>query len=161
MDMYTFSTSASPKTCRLLTKGIMGVLREVVADEETRQSLDLVLTEALANVVRHAYAESDDSAGFSGSASSTSSAGHHTNPVEVVLAINNGKMIRIDVSDWGQGFGDCKETATCPTLSEPEEEGGRGLYIMSTLSDELTVWQSDKKNTLRMTIKIEERKWVR
>ncbi len=97
--------------------------------EELAYHINLVLTEAMANAIRHAN-EDDPSK-------------------EVHIAINLvDRILNIKVFDQGQGF-------DISTLSEPDYEQltdhGRGIYIIRTLMDEVTYVPCDGGNVLEMS----------
>jgi serine/threonine-protein kinase RsbW len=98
--------------------GYLGVLEEGI------QEIVLALTEACANVVKHA--------------------GEHEE-YEVDVAIDDATC-RISVLDYGEGFDPAAAAATPPTL-----EGGRGLILMRALVDRLDFVQ-DADGRHRVTL---------
>ena len=93
-------------------------------------TLNLVLTEALSNVMKHAGSESQ--------------------ALRVCIYIE-GNTLFIQVHDQGAGFD--FEGLPC---SEPEEvcESGRGLFIIRKLMDSVDYRQSDDGNVLEMKKKL-------
>jgi serine/threonine-protein kinase RsbW len=102
---------------RKLARAAVCFLSEFLADENLVHDLDLALTEACANVVRHAYA------------------GREIGDVRIRLALSPGVEVRLEVTDWGVGF----DTRRCDAKPAPSDEGGRGLFIIKNLADEMHV----------------------
>lgn len=105
--------------------GLIGKIGEDVARtlkrykgdrEELAYHINLVLTEAMANAIRHA------------------NEGDPEKEVHITIAIL-GKSLNIKVYDQGQGFDIC-------TLPTPDfkslDEHGRGVYIIRSLMDKVT-----------------------
>lgn len=105
--------------------GLIGKIGEDVARtlkrykgdrEELAYHINLVLTEAMANAIRHANEGDPDK------------------EVHISIAIL-GKRLNIKVYDQGQGFDIC-------TLPTPDfkslDEHGRGVYIIRSLMDKVT-----------------------
>lgn len=87
-------------------------LREWGADAELRDDAGLVVTELFTNAVRHTDSEK----------------------VTCVLQ-DIGTVVRLEVTDQGRGTG-----VPVPCAAEADEEGGRGLLLVSMLS---LAWGSD------------------
>lgn len=105
---------AKPEYLLLARLAATGVGRSAGASEETVADLKLAITEAVANVVRHAYPD-----GTPGR-------------VTVELLATREKL-EIAVSDTGRGVRDAD-------LSPPDEgpgEGGMGLSIIRAVADEV------------------------
>ena len=144
MDTFMLRSNASPSAGRVLTKAVLAILRECLHDSEVLNNVDLLLTEAITNVTRHAYGKGD------------------TGDVEVELVLNRkANVIDLQVSDWGCGFSGCDVALSKPELSAPDEEGGRGLFIISSLSDQCFLEEEEGKNTLHIRITTKEHTWVR
>ena len=136
---FTLRTTASPLSGRWLAKAAMSILSETIADEERLHEFDLVLSEGCANVVRHAYSE--DSPGI----------------MEITLKIEPGDSVEISISDWGHGLDPDKLNISAPP---PEAEGGRGLFIMTKLSDDVHVEQDDSgKNSISCRKVMDKSAW--
>lgn len=112
MIRRTFSAPSRPGDSRLLAKDVVDFLHAFLADADALHDLDIILTEACANVVRHAY-------------------GREVGKLEVRVAVAPGRYVELDVADWGRGF-DGEVRFVNPG---PDSEGGRGLYIIRKLSD--------------------------
>ena len=89
-------------------------------------NLNLVLTEALTNVIKHAECENQ--------------------ALRVCISIE-GNSLSIQVHDQGLGFD--IESVRCP---EPDElcERGRGIFIIRHLMDSVDYRKTDKGNVLEM-----------
>jgi serine/threonine-protein kinase RsbW len=80
------------------------------------EEVGLVLNEALANVIRHAYAGATD------------------RPIHVTVAREKGRGVRIGIRDWGNGV-DPSQLPMRP--HDPSQPGGVGLICLRELMDEL------------------------
>ena len=133
---FTLRTTATPTASRKLAKAALSVLTDFIGDKEQLFNFDLALTEACANVVRHAYG--------------------NTPPGEISLHIDDPHFVEISISDWGRGFPawpmDVKN-------AEPHAEGGRGLFIMSELCDDFHIQTHSGKKTIHLKKFIEEKSW--
>ncbi|BCR05412.1 anti-sigma factor [Desulfuromonas versatilis] len=108
---------------------IARTLRRYKGDrEELAYHLNLVLTEAMTNAIRHA--NEDDP----------------KKEVHIVISIQD-ENLNIKVFDQGQGFDVC-------AISTPDfkglDEHGRGVFIIRTLMDEVTYRKLDGGNVLEM-----------
>jgi len=117
--------------------GLIGKIGEDVARtlkrykgdrEELAYHINLVLTEAMANAIRHANEGDPDK------------------EVHITIAIM-GKRLNIKVYDQGQGFDIC-------TLPTPDfkslDEHGRGVYIIRSLMDKVTYRKLKSGHVLEM-----------
>ena len=84
--------------------------------EEDIDDVELILGELCANVIRHAYDATDDSARY------------------VVEAGLNGLELCISVTDRGRGF-DSGRLSESPNFTEA---GGMGFFLMNSFSDRLS-----------------------
>ena len=108
------------------------VAKEVEASNGDRDTLayhlNLVLTEAVANVIQH-DAQSDP-----------------TNKVKVCLSIENKDLVA-RVYDHGQGF----DLAAVPTLDFADlDEHGRGIFVIRSLMDSVEYRKTERGNVLEM-----------
>ena len=120
-----FQTMSHPGDSRRLAKEVVDYLDEHLADADVLHDVDIILTEACANVCRHAYA------GMPGD-------------LEVRLGVEPGQWIELEVVDWGKGFGANVQFKN----PGPESEGGRGLYLMCSLSDACRVSRQGQENVV-------------
>lgn len=106
-------------------------VKEYTGDHETlAYNLNLVLTEALSNVIKHA--------------------GGVSTVLRVCIKIEEG-ILSIQVYDQGQGFD--FDSLPC---TEPEAlcERGRGIFIIRQIMDTVGYRRTDSGNVLEMTKKI-------
>jgi len=115
-----FKTNSSPRESRMLAKQAVEYLSTLIADGEALHDIDIMLTEACANVVRHAY-------------------GGKSGKLEVRLFVSPGEWVEIQVVDWGSGFQDGVRFEN----PGPDSEGGRGMFIISMLSNACEVRQDE------------------
>ncbi len=138
--MHTFylTTKATSYASRRLAKAAVKILSETISDRDILFNFDLALSEACANVVRHAYREIEPQ------------------ELEIIIRLCPGRWIELEISDWGHGF---PHWPVEPKNPEPEAEGGRGLYIMSELSDMFEVRQHEGKNTIYIKVLVKDELW--
>lgn len=87
-------------------------LREWGAGAELREDASLVVTELFTNAVRHTDSEKI-----------------------TCVVYDSGSVVRVEVTDQGHGTG-----VPAPATAGADEEGGRGLLLVSVLS---LAWGSD------------------
>jgi serine/threonine-protein kinase RsbW len=90
--------------------------------------LNLVLTEATSNAIRH------------------SNSSDPKNTVKIVIQFQ-GDELNIKVFDHGQGFD--LDTVPLPDLDHPKE-GGLGIFLIKTLMDSVTYSRSEQGNVLEI-----------
>jgi serine/threonine-protein kinase RsbW len=97
-------------TVPLCRKTIRAVLHELAVDPDRAFEIELVVSEAAANVIRHAYA-------------------HPGNRYLVCIEINADRVL-LQVDDHGRGF-------TRAAVPDPDEErsGGRGIWLIEQLAE--------------------------
>ena len=116
----------------------MGIISDAIHDRDQLFNFDLALSEACANVVRHAYKDMEP------------------RDLEIIVSIETDEYVELEISDWGRGF------PTWPVdvkNAEPHAEGGRGLFIMSELADIFTIDSADGKNTVHLKKLIRKELW--
>jgi len=110
-------------------------LQSQLSDTDLINDLKLALTEACSNVALHAYADLD------------------AGDVEVQIVLDPRRFIRITILDWGHPF-------PGPDLDNlamhPEQESGRGVYIISQLVDSYDYRNAEEKNILTLEKIFEE-----
>ena len=136
---FTLRTTARPGASRKLAKAAVSILAETISDKDVLYNFDLALSEACANVVRHAYKDMEPG------------------DLEIVIKVNRPQDVTLEVADWGKGF---PVSPLDVKNARPEAEGGRGLFIMSELADAFDVRREDGKNIVALTINIGERQWI-
>jgi serine/threonine-protein kinase RsbW len=115
-DCVKLAFPARPEYLLLARLALTGVARAGGAEEEVLADLRLAVTEAAANVVRHAYADGGG---------------------DITLAFTlTGDRLEVIVDDDGHGF-DAAEVASW----EPAElgEDGMGLAIIRAVADEVEI----------------------
>ena len=96
--------------------------------EELAYQLNLVLTEATANVIKHASPIMSEQS------------------VRIVIHIQNAEL-NIKVYDHGQGFD--LETVPLPDFEHPKESG-MGIFFIRSIMDSVTYTRQDDCNVLEM-----------
>ena len=113
-------------------ENIARTLRSYSGDrEKLAYDLNLVLTEAMANAIQHA------------------NVGDHAKEVHIEISIVNGTLY-IKVFDFGHGF-DLEEYLK---PSHPLKEHGRGIYLISTIMDEIKYRPTANGHLLELTKKL-------
>ncbi|MGE4298437.1 MAG: ATP-binding protein [Desulfovibrionaceae bacterium] len=139
MDTFVLTTLAHPGPSRKLAKAAVAILYESISDRELIYRCDLALTEACANVVRHAYKQCEPG------------------KLQITLTLTPGACVDVEVIDWGCGFDHLPVSVVNAT---PDAEGGRGLYIMSELADSFAVRQDEGRNIVYFKILVQESSWT-
>ena len=134
---FILSTTNQPPASRRLTRAVMAILGDFISNDELLYDLDLALTEACANVVRHAYE------GRSGK-------------LEILLRVEPSSHVEFEVADWGRGL---NPDSICFDAPDPSAEGGRGFFLMKRLTDDFSIDQSEGKNVIRMRKTIGKESW--
>jgi serine/threonine-protein kinase RsbW len=108
-------TVSHPSTLAPVRQQVEAFTEKAGFDFDARGQIVLVVNEAMANVMRHAYNGAAD------------------RPIEV-SAEDTGDALRIDVRDWGSG-----ENPDCQQRSEhdPHTPGGLGLICLKQFMDEV------------------------
>ena len=130
-----FRNRADPEGVGKVIKLATAFLQSQLSDLELINDLKLALTEACSNVALHAYSGLDKG------------------EVEVQIVLDPMRFIRITIIDWGRSF-------PGPDLENldmhPEEESGRGLFIISQLVDNYDYRNAEDKNILTLEKIFEE-----
>lgn len=135
---FRFSTLAVPQAARRLAKAAVAVLADSICAPDVVHDFDLALTEACANVVRHAYPR--DAPG----------------PVEIVLRLIPGEAVEAVVTDFGIGP---PEDIASKVSPGPDDEGGRGLFIIKSLMDEADLHRSGGRTDVSMRKAVPAELW--
>lgn len=141
MHNYVLEAIPTPEESREIARKAIHILKGFINDESLLHDMDLVLTEGCSNVARHAYKEHAP-----------------CNRLELTIKIVPLEHVIFEISDWGKGL--CSKTIDF-TMPNPEAVGGRGMFIMSELMDSFELVKENGKNTIRLTRKIKEEKWLR
>ncbi len=135
---FVLRTTATPFASRKLAKAAVSIIRDFVHDRDELFNFDLALSEACANVVRHAYGANTPG------------------DIEITICIDPGHSIQLDIADWGAGF---PAWPVNVKNAEPHAEGGRGLFIMSELADVFDILCDSGKNTIHLKKFIKDTSW--
>lgn len=110
-------------------ENIARTLRNYSGDrDKLAYDLNLVLTEAMANAIQHA------------------NEGDPAKEVHIEISIAE-KVLTIKVFDFGQGFDIDQYIKPRPPL----DEHGRGIYLMSTIMDEMAYIETEQGHVLEMS----------
>jgi anti-sigma regulatory factor (Ser/Thr protein kinase) len=125
----TFRAKSTVPECRDLARKAVVFLQRVTSNADTLYELELIITEACTNVVVHGYNHD------------------HDGDIKVQLSVNEKVRVLIKIIDQGKPF-----TGSQPGAFEldPAMESGRGLYIISQLSDSHSYVRHDDQNILRI-----------
>jgi anti-sigma regulatory factor (Ser/Thr protein kinase) len=137
MNTFVLRCKADPKSARRLVKAAMALAGDFVADADALHELELAMCEASANVARHAYA------------------GVPTGIIEIRLAVKPGKAIDAEVVDWGKGF----DKEVCYDNAAACSECGRGMFLISSLTDKCEVRRNDGENVVSIHKQIGKSSW--
>jgi len=125
----TFRSKSTFPECRDLARKAVAFLQRVTSNADTLYELELIITEACTNVVVHGYHHD------------------HDGDIKLQLSVNDKDRLLIKVIDQGKPF-----TGSRPGTFEldPTMESGRGLFIISQLSDSHSYVRHDDQNILRI-----------
>ena len=157
MCKFVLRTEATAAACRRLSKAAIYLVTDSFSNKELLYKFDLALTEALANVARHAYRQSSSQEGCCvvlGDSPAAPQTG--LGDVELTLRLNPGKHIELEVADWGVGFGSIPKDFR---NAKPDAENGRGVFIMAELTQALEFRRHEDKNIVYLKMEIEEKLW--
>ncbi len=138
MHKFILRTRATPYSSRKLGKAAMGIISDAINDRDQLFNFDLALSEACANVIRHAYK------------------GMEPKDIEIIVTIERDAYVELEISDWGKGF---PSWPVDVKNAEPHAEGGRGLFIMSELADSFTIDTTKGKHTVHLKKSIRKELW--
>ena len=134
----TYQGQATPGSTRNLAKSVAKFLRQQSLNPDITNDIELAITEACSNVVLHAYAGCES-----------------PGEVEISLFLDWNK-IQIKICDWGRPFpGPTEEVFEF----RPEDESGRGIYMISQLMDKYYFQTTSQKNKLILEKQLEENVW--
>ncbi len=134
----TYQGQATPGETRKLAKSVSQFLRQQSLHSDITYEIELAITEACSNVVLHSYADYE-----------------YAGEIEVCLKLD-WDYILIKINDWGKPFpGPTEEVFEF----RPEDESGRGVYIISQLMDKYYFENTPHKNKLILEKKLEEQVW--
>lgn len=140
MHGFRYKDIAESTAARRLTREAITELSNYLADEEALAELELALTEACTNTYRHAYPENEKG------------------PLEIRMSVNEGQSVDFEVVDWGKGF-PSKARSAIFRNAPPEAQSGRGLYMISRISNFMEIRRSGKENILYFHKKLRKEQW--
>ena len=128
---------------RILGMAVNKVCESMEMDEVTRAHIELCVVEAVTNSIRHAY---------------EGESGHEV----TVRVVADPQCLEVSVVDSGQPVPEDRKDAPDLVLDEDDPdsvtEGGRGLFLIHTLMDEIHFERDEGVNTLRMVKRLKSRK---
>ena len=132
---------ATPEQAREIARKAVAYLGRYIESSDLLYEFELALTEACANVVVHAYSED-----LIGS-------------LELRMRLEPFVAVEFEIANWGEPFWGLLEAEPCP--GSPEDESGRGLYIMANLVDSFLFTRKGEKNILWMSKRVKDSLWKR
>lgn len=118
----------------LVRKAIRGVCSTIVQDEKIFQDIDLALTEALSNIIYHAYKNKPD------------------HEIQIVIVLSSEEVI-FHILDLGLKNLHIHNSTSIDgdfTNIDAIPEFGRGIFLMHKLMDEVTYTRKEGKNILSL-----------
>ncbi|MFH1914015.1 MAG: ATP-binding protein [Pseudomonadota bacterium] len=136
MSDISFSFPSRAQAVRWACLAIRGLLHGVDLDEEEKYHVELAVSEAATNSLRHAYGGDPDQ------------------EIGLQVSIDPERLI-VEVSDTGRSLDPCLLKCAClpPEADGREDSGGRGLYLIREAMDDVRVEHVNGRNVLRMTKK--------
>lgn len=116
---------------------MLGLIRDGLkkAQFETKEfyHIELASEEALVNVIKYAYPESEGE-------------------IEISCNVLGPKELEVEIRDWGIPFDPTSQVGQVDTQAslEDREIGGLGVYFIFQLMDEVTYTRHDDTNVLKM-----------
>lgn len=137
--IFHLQTTALPRASRSLAKAAVRIVSENIASTDFLHDLDLALFEACANVAMHAYPP--DQPG----------------ELHIKLRITPAEKIQADIIDYGKGFDSLPVSIT---NAPPDAEHGRGLFLLSRLTDSLEISRENGATIVSFSMKIGHDQWI-
>ena len=134
MPDVSFSIPSHAEAVRWACLAVRGILEGIRMSQEDKYFVELAVSEATTNVVRHAYGDRPDQV------------------IVLDVAVETGRLV-VTISDTGASLDPARmEEAALPSGDVPEEmPGGRGLFLMHEAMDEVRLSRIDGRNVLTMT----------
>lgn len=134
MSAITFTIPSRAEAVRWACLAIRGVLEGVVMEEDDMYYVELAVSEAVTNAMRHAYGGSPDYA------------------IGVHMVVEPERLV-VEISDTGKPLDVARvEGAGLPEHDSPEAAaGGRGLFLISQAMDETRTERRGDRNVFIMT----------
>lgn len=129
-EFIELKVPSKPEYVSVVRALITDIANRMAFSQSAIEDLQVAVSEACANVVRHAYADPNDDA------------------AEIVFrCCTGGRRLVMEVVDTGQGF-----MASRPT-TESERFGGYGLVLMRKLMDNVSLDSSPERGTIVRMVK--------
>lgn len=134
MSDISFSFPSRAQAVRWACLAIRGLLHGIDLDEEEKYHVELAVSEAATNSMRHAYDGDPDQI------------------IGLRVSIESERLV-VEVSDTGRALDPCLLQCAClpPETDNREDSGGRGLYLIREVMDDVRAERVDGRNVLRMT----------
>jgi anti-sigma regulatory factor (Ser/Thr protein kinase) len=134
--METLRLPATMESLELFRRFVLGRLQRLNMAQEVVFKIELVLEEALTNVVHYAYPEAKGE-------------------VEVSCALEHNKRFCLCVKDWGLPFNPLErpDPEMCEEISE-RQVGGLGIYLIRHLVDELQYQRQEGENLMTFCFRL-------
>ena len=113
MNDLHLNVTSDPENVSVVRRAIEEYCMKAGFDAKTTGEIGLVINEAVANIIRHAYREAPNK------------------PIEVEAQFG-GDILRVTLRDWGNGVDPSRK----PDKTDPLTPGGLGLVCMRKLMDE-------------------------
>jgi serine/threonine-protein kinase RsbW len=127
-DEVEITISSHPRWLRLLRQVVCEYALETGFDAQDAHAITLAVGEAVGNVIKHSYRG-------------------RTDETFVLRCSAAGKALEISLSDNGEPF----DPSLHPILPPDElRAGGRGLYLMRAIMDEIEYHRDNGSNVVRM-----------
>jgi len=114
MNDLDLKVTSDPENLSEVRRAIEEYCTKAGFDAKTTGEIGLVVNEAMANIIRHAYREAPNE------------------PIEVEAQFDGG-ILRVRLRDWGNGVDPSRK----PDKTDPLTPGGLGLVCMRRLMDEM------------------------
>lgn len=140
LQPFNLQVTSGPLAVRKALEGVFDRLTPLALDVEEASTVELVLAEALNNIVEHAYPASDASG-------------------LIQLQMDHRKDgLHVQLSDWGRAMPDAKipkgQLEPCRDNVMDLPEGGFGWFLIKDLSRDVEYLRIDGKNQLKLRIAV-------
>jgi serine/threonine-protein kinase RsbW len=137
MPAVVFSIASTTDAVRWACRAVRGILEGVLMSDDDRFSVELAVSEAATNSMRHAYGGRTDQA------------------IEVRVSVEEKRLV-VEIWDAGSPFDPKRlENASLPPESASAgagpDPGGRGLFLIRQTMDVVRAERRDGRNILTMT----------
>lgn len=118
---------------------IRGYLLQISCESVLERKIEIVLEEALANILEHGYLKEQGE-------------------IEVYLRKISKKFLEITIIDEAFAFNPLKQAPQVDTSlpMEKRKEGGLGIYLMTQIVSEMHYSRKEGKNILTLKIRLEK-----